>query len=267
MLSPDAAATPAIAAVTLLGLLAWLMIRAMRKDRREYSRFKRYRSTIRRQGMYRKWVIESFLVFGGSAVVVSVLVWQHIPLFLDAFYQLPAIVELGHFVAEHPGMVTGFVAGAIVAIAVVSVLAIFLARNVDEVHTVGDIAALLPRNRAELKYGALLSINAGIVEELLFRLAMPVLIYAAVADAAIAVAASIALFGLLHIYQGPSGVIGSMVIGVLLMALFLGTGSILLAVLAHALIDLRSLVLIPVTIYRVHKVTGASHRTTARATR
>ena len=85
MLSPSLAATPAIAAVVLAALLAWLMVRAIRKDRREYGRFKRYRTTKRRQALYRKWVLESFLVFGGSAVVVTLLVWQHIPLFFGEF--------------------------------------------------------------------------------------------------------------------------------------------------------------------------------------
>ena len=47
-----------------------------------------------------------------------------------------------------------------------------------------DIHALLPRNRGELRYGALLSVNAGVVEELLFRLAFPVLIFAATDSAA-----------------------------------------------------------------------------------
>lgn len=267
MLSPSFPATPAIAAVLLAALLAWLMVRAIRKDRREYGRFKRYRSTSRRQALYRKWVFESFLVFGGSSLVVTVLVWQHIPLFFDDFATLPAIIEFGHLVADTGGLIPGIAVGVTVTLIAGSVIGIYLARHSDEVPAIGDIAALLPRNRAELRYGWLLSINAGVVEELLFRLAFPVLIFAATGSAAVAVAGSIALFGLLHIYQGLWGVIGSLVIGTLLMAVFLATGSILLAVALHALIDLRSLVLIPVVVYRVHRVTGAARRTPAPAAR
>jgi membrane protease YdiL (CAAX protease family) len=267
VLSPSFAATPAIAAVLLAGLLVWLMVRAIRKDRREYSRFKRYRTTARRQRLYRKWVLESFLVFGGSALVVTVLFWQHIPLFFDEFSSLPSIVEFGHLVSDTGGLIPGFAIGATLTLIVGSVVGIYLARHSDEVPAIGDIAALLPRNRAELRYGALLSVNAGIVEELLFRLAFPVLIFAVSGNAAIAIAASIALFGLLHIYQGIWGVVGSLVIGTLLMAVFLATGSILIAIVLHALIDLRSLVLIPVVVYRVHRITGGAHRTTAPATR
>ncbi|MEX1079584.1 MAG: type II CAAX endopeptidase family protein [Homoserinimonas sp.] len=267
MLSPSFSATPAIAAAVLVVLLVWLMVRAIRKDRREYSRFKRYRTTARRQRLYRKWVLESFLVFGGSALVVTVLVWQHIPLFFAEFYALPSIARLGHLVADTGGLIPGIAVGATVTLIVGSVVGIYLARHSEEVPAIGDIAALLPRNRAELRYGALLSVNAGVVEELLFRLAFPVLIFAVTGSAAVAVAASIALFGLLHMYQGVWGVIGSLVIGTLLMAAFLATGSILVAVVLHALIDLRSLVLIPVVVYRVHRVTGGAHRTTAPAAR
>src|SRR5690554_1635502 len=118
VLSPSFPYTPAIAAVLLGALLVWLMVRAVRKDRREYSRFKRYRTTAKRQSLYRKWVLESFLVFGGSALVVTVLVWQHIPLFFDQFYQLPGIVEFGHLVSDTGALIPGI---AIVGTAIVIV--------------------------------------------------------------------------------------------------------------------------------------------------
>ena len=263
MLSPTFPATPAIATAILVVLLVWLVIRALRKDKREYGRFKRYRSTAKRQQLYRKWVVESFLVFGGSALVVTVIGWQHIPLFFDAFYALPGIVQFDHLVADTGNLIPGLAIGAGITLFVGSVVGIYLARHTDEVPAIGDIAALLPRNRAELRYGWLLSVNAGVVEELLFRLALPVLIFTATGNAAVAVAGSIALFGLLHLYQGVWGVTGSLLIGTLLMAVFLSTGSILVAVALHALIDLRSLVLIPVVVYRVHRVTGGAHRTQA----
>jgi membrane protease YdiL (CAAX protease family) len=124
------------------------------------------------------------------------------------------------------------------------------------VPTIGDIHALLPRNRAELKFGWALSINAGVVEELLFRLAMPALIFAVVGDALVAISVSLVVFGALHAYQGVGGVIGSFVIGVVLMAVFLATGTILWPILVHAVFDLRSLVLIPVVVYQVHLPEG-----------
>jgi len=37
------------------------------------------------------------------------------------------------------------------------------------------------------------------------------------------------------------------------MVIYLASGSIWIAILAHALVDLRSLVLIPVVLFKVHK--------------
>ena len=111
----------------------------------------------------------------------------------------------------------------------------------------------MPRNRTELRFGALLSINAGVVEELLFRLALPALIYGVVGNAVAAILGSLVLFGALHVYQGVAGVIGSTIVGALLMFVYLASGSILVAMAVHTLIDLRSLVLIPVVVYKVHK--------------
>lgn len=265
MLSPTSDLTPIISAAIVVALLIVLTLRALRKDRREYGRFKRYRSTIRRQRLYRKWLVEAFLAFGGSAVLVLLLVWQHIPLFFAEFHRLPVIARLRQLIADGGGLVGGIMVGIVVVLVVGGLLAIFLARNSKEVPAIGDIAALLPRNRAELRYGALLSINAGVVEELLFRLALPMLIFAATGNVAFAIAASVALFGLLHLYQGVWGVVGSLLIGAVLMASYLATGNILLPMLLHALIDLRSLVLIPVVVYRVHRVRGETPRTTAPA--
>jgi len=113
-----------------------------------------------------------------------------------------------------------------------------------------------PRNRAELKYGAALAINAGLVEELLFRLALPALIFGVTGSAVAAVTASILIFGLLHIYQGLPGIIGSVILGTAFMTIYLATGSIVIAIEVHALFDLRSLVLIPVVVFKVHRGLG-----------
>jgi len=253
MLSPTSPSTPFLLGVVLAALIGLLVLRALRKDRREYRMFKRYRSTLKRQRMYRKWLLDSLVTFGGSSVVVLALVWQHIPLFLDDVNGYGWVAQARMAFADSAGLAAGVIAGIIVVVVVGMVLVIFAARGVDAVPAIGDIQALLPRNRAELRYGAALSINAGIVEEALFRLAVPVLVFGVTGSSALAIAGSLALFGALHVYQGLAGVIGSAVIGVLLMVLYLATGSILAAMAVHALIDLRSLVLIPIVVYKAHR--------------
>jgi membrane protease YdiL (CAAX protease family) len=53
-------------------------------------------------------------------------------------------------------------------------------------------------------------------------------------------------------------------IGALMMALFVASGSIVVPMLVHALIDLRSLVLIPVAVLRVHREEPAPIRSATR---
>ncbi|MET4780784.1 type II CAAX endopeptidase family protein [Glaciihabitans sp. UYNi722] len=251
MLSPDAPYTPWVLGVVLAGLLALLVARAVRKDRRDYQRFKRFEVTADRQKMFRKWLIDAFVAFGGSSIVILVLVWRFIPRLLAAVCEWP----IGRWfvgVVGTSGLIPGIALGLAIAIVLGTVAVVYAVRKTDDVPTIGDIGAILPRNRAELGYGAALSINAGLVEELLFRLAVPALIYGVFGNALVAVVASIVLFGGLHVYQGVWGIVGSMAIGALLMILYLTTGSILVAMIAHALIDLRSLVLIPVVVFRVH---------------
>jgi membrane protease YdiL (CAAX protease family) len=256
MLSPDTLLSRMIMSVLLAALLALLIWRAVRKDRREYRNFKALKDTVGRQRILRKWVIESFLYFGGSAAVILVLVWQYVPRMLAQVEQYPVALAFRRFVADSNGVFLAVVIGVVAAAIAGGVLFVVLLRNSTDIPTIGDIGALLPRNRPELGYGVALSLNAGVVEELLFRLAVPALVFGVTGNAAVAIAGSVLLFAALHLYQGAAGIVGALAIGILLMLLYLTTGSILWPIVAHALIDLRSLVLIPMVIYRVHRVRG-----------
>jgi len=245
VLSPTNPATPWILAIALVALIVVMVIRASRKDKREYRRFKMLRTTKRRQAMFRRWVLQSFALFGGASVVLLVLDAQFVPLLL-------AEVRTVEWIASPITQL--ILAGVLVVGAIVTVGGIIAARSETEIPSIGDVQALLPRNRAELRWGAALSINAGLVEELLFRLAFPAAIFGITANAIVAIVASIVIFGLLHLYQGVPGIVGSMLLGAVFMAIYLISGSILLAIVVHALFDLRSLVLIPIVLFKVHLV-------------
>lgn len=260
MLSPADALTPWILGAVLVALLAFMTFNAVRKNRRDYSTFKRQRSSKRRRKTFRKWLRQSFLNFGGAALVVLLLSLQFIAPFQQAVDAWPW-VEGARQIFTDIGWIGPVIVAALIALLVVGgVLGIFAARseisNASEVPSIGDVQALLPRNRAELKWGAALAINAGVVEELLFRLALPALIFGVTESAIAAVAASILIFGFLHIYQGLPGIVGSVILGAAFMAIYLSTGSIVVAIVVHALFDLRSLVLIPVVVFGVHKELG-----------
>jgi uncharacterized protein len=103
--------------------------------------------------------------------------------------------------------------------------------------------ALLPRTRTERHLFALVGITAGVCEEWLYRgflLAVVAALLPGLPTAGLVVVAAVA-FGLAHAYQGLSGVLTTGVLGGVLAAVYLQTGSLLLPVVLHAVIDLRFL--------------------------
>ena len=236
-----------------LVVAAILIVRAANRDRRDYGRFKRLTTTRERQLVLGKWLRESFLIFGGLSAAVLLASWNYIgPASASALSWAP-LAWLHQQLTGSFGIGLAVGAGA-AFILVLALPVVFLRRQVDNVPAVGDISAMLPRTRGELKFGAGLSINAGVIEELLFRLGMPALLFGIIGNGAIAFGVAALLFGLLHIYQKVAGVIGATILGILLTLIYLLSGSIWITMAAHALIDLRALVLIPVVVQRVWKV-------------
>lgn len=107
------------------------------------------------------------------------------------------------------------------------------------------IRPLIPRTAAERVWAALISINAGISEELFFRLALPLLFLTVTGNVWWAFGAALATFSLVHIYQGVLGLLVTFALGLALALVYLGTGQLWIAMALHALIDLRVLVLGP----------------------
>jgi len=105
--------------------------------------------------------------------------------------------------------------------------------------------ALLPRGRQERLVFAGLAITAGICEELVFRgfgIAYLRWLWPASPQWAV-IAITAGAFGWVHLYQGPRGVILTGLVGAYLAWLVLSTGSLVPAMVIHALLDLRVLAL------------------------
>ncbi|MBH0099630.1 CPBP family intramembrane metalloprotease [Salinibacterium sp. NSLL150] len=257
MLDPANPLMLALLWLTLGGVLTVLAVRTFRRDQREYRRFKRFRTTKRRQKMLRRWLLISFTLFGGLALLTLLASGAFAAPLLADVQSWPWVSWLLDVLAARPSLTAGVLVGLAIGVIAVTVIAIISVRNEgDEVVSLGDVQAILPRNRQELVLGGLLSINAGIVEELLFRLALPALLFATTGNAIVAVVLSLLLFGLMHSYQGLTGIIVTTVLGAVFMAIYVLTGSILITIIAHALLDLRSLVLIPMAIGGVHRIDG-----------
>ena len=231
-----------------------LVVRAANRDRRDYRRFKKLATTRERQLVFGKWLRESFLLNGGLAAAVLLASWSFIGAASASALRWPPMQWLHTHLTGSFGW--GLAIGVAIAAAVVLVVPVFLLRRqVTELPAIGDIGALLPRTRGELKFGVGLSLNAGVVEELLFRLGMPALLFGITHNGALAFLLASILFGLLHIYQTVWGVLGATILGLVFSALYLLTGSIWVVIIVHALVDLRSLVLLPLVVQNVWRKT------------
>jgi CAAX protease family protein len=128
------------------------------------------------------------------------------------------------------------------------VLLMVLRRRVErgaEVVAPGEVVALLPRTVRERRAFAAVAVTAGVCEETLYRgvlLALAAALRPEPSTARLVVLSALA-FGLAHNYQGGAGVLVTAVLGGCLTVLYLGSGSLLLPVLYHVLVDLRVLVL------------------------
>lgn len=251
--------TAALVALLIM-TVAILLFRAITRERRGWARFKRLTASRARRRVYRRWLIESIAVIGGMSGVLLIATWQLLaPALRDAQRWAPVAWLRG---AMAGGVGAGVAIGIAVVVVAVLVLPVVLLRGriTEEldggIPAIGDVQALLPRNRAELPYGVGLALSAGVFEELLFRLGMPALIYGIMPTGPAAFLDASVVFGLLHIYQRWAGVLFATLLGLVLSAVYVVTGSIAAAIALHAVIDLRSLVLIPVVLGTARRGAG-----------
>jgi membrane protease YdiL (CAAX protease family) len=236
-------------AIALLVLFAVALVRVIYKDAAEYQRFKALTESRDRQRRFAVWVAKSFILFGAGAVVSLALVGQ-----LPALMQPPAafapltkmlrsVIDLEHGGSD---VLTGFAGGVLIALLFGWLILRFRSKKkAPKQVTVGDIQPLLPRNGAERWWAVLLSVNAGLSEELFFRLALPLLIVLVIGNVVLAFAVAVVVFALMHLYQGWAGVLATGLVGAALSAVYLASGNIWIAVALHAALDLNALVVMP----------------------
>ncbi len=97
---------------------------------------------------------------------------------------------------------------------------------------------LMPVTGKERWLFAGLSLCAGFGEEMAYRGYALTALVLATGSATLALIVTSATFGVLHAYQGPIGVVRTGVVGLIMGAAFLHTGSLWPPIVAHTLIDL-----------------------------
>jgi membrane protease YdiL (CAAX protease family) len=103
----------------------------------------------------------------------------------------------------------------------------------------GRLEHILPRAAAEIRTFNALSITAGICEELLYRGYLIAYLRAELGTWPAFLLSSLA-FGIGHSYQGPKGVLKTGIVGLVMAGLYLISGSLLVPMIVHAVIDLTS---------------------------
>lgn len=237
---------PAALLIIALAAVAWFTWRGIG----EYAAFKKLTDTRDRQARYRRWALNGLAFFiGGSLLILAMLgdlgciIHQPKP-FFGAFRWARAAIALPNVEPEFLGALVG---GVVTVVVIATVAGASAARRGGrpKAVTIGDIEPLLPRNGAETVWTAVLSINAGIGEELFFRLTLPLLIVRVTGHAPTALIAAAIVFGLAHLYQGWVGVLAATVLGFVLTGVFLWTGNLAVPILLHAGLDLVGLVVRP----------------------
>lgn len=231
------------ALVTLLLIASLVGIWWFQKgDLGEYRRFCALNDGYSRRMRFRLWLARAALAFLLPVLVGLVLLGRTGALaampgeFAGAAAIMPSIVDDD---GTLPSLLIG---GAIGGLVTGALLARFWRRK-----PIGNVSALLPRDRRELKYTLALSVMAGVTEEAFFRLYLPLLIAILTGQAWIGFAASLALFGAMHRYQGRAGVLATTALGAVMTGLYLMTGSLWVVMLVHTLVDVNGLVVLPLT--------------------
>ncbi|GEK22801.1 CPBP family intramembrane glutamic endopeptidase [Cellulomonas xylanilytica] len=240
---------PAVTTIVVVVAVAALVALDPALGRRQYAGFVADLATadgdlgrdqVRRR-LYRSWTWQGWLT--GVLVVAAVLVLPGIGL-TDLGLRLP---DLGILLPaadrdDATGMAVGAVVGITLAVGALVLLRRRLPADFRPPHSAAA-DALWPTTRAACRGWAGLSFSAGVTEEVSYRGLLVLALALAVPglpDLAFVAVAAI-LFGLAHWYQGRLGMLATGALGALFTQLYLATGSLLLPMVLHVLVDLRPL--------------------------
>lgn len=211
--------------------VAFLVIAFPIWDRRETRYLKESDNPRRRVDSYAKTI-------GWQLALVAVLV-ATVP-FADLWHP-PAPLEIPDR-ARRIGV--GLLIGAGIGMLILTLLPLWSkGARAQQVEALRAVDFFLPRGGVERRWFAALSITVGVCEEIIFRgfliaymLALPFGL--GIVGASIAAAL---IFGIDHGYQGWRGILGTATLALVFTMIFFATGSLLVPMIVHALLDLRIL--------------------------
>jgi membrane protease YdiL (CAAX protease family) len=149
---------------------------------------------------------------------------------------------MGFAVSGDSGLAAGIAIGAFIGLTLRPILVAFSPKAAAGMRRqFGALEAILPRDGRQLFWGLIVSVFAGVFEEIAYR-GYLIAYLGTWLDQWGALAASSLLFGMAHLYQGKWGVPVTALLGALFGWIYIETGSLLLPILLHAAVDISSMV-------------------------
>lgn len=256
---------PVVTVVLLVLASVVLVVREPVSGRRSFARFRAAEAAEgepARLRFYRSWTLQGCMTAILALILVAALPGVGLG---DIGVRLPAVAGLDRFGLTGGSTSTSTIAGMITGVLLVTVGFAVVHRlrarragrktsdgssaPTTQAPLRGQMAAvlpMLPRTRAGRRGWAMLSLSAGVTEEITYRgfllLTLAVALPSSTPRLTLVVLAAV-LFGLAHWYQGWTGILSTGVFGAVMAGLYLSTGSLLVPMILHTLVDLRALLL------------------------
>lgn len=233
----------ALIAPALLAASLAVLLRLHRRGHARYQRFRTIEDSTARQRSYLRWAIHGGLSNLGIALLGLALLGR-----IDAIWSFPG--EFAPLASATPRFPMGdpqFVLVLLIGITLGGMLNIWIAmrRPAPRARHGRDLTPMLPRNRAELRAILPLVLNAGISEEVYFRLYLPLLLVLCGLPDWAAFLIALAIFAVIHRYQGWRRILLIGLAGASFTLCYLGSGGLVLPILLHLAANLNLLVLRP----------------------
>jgi membrane protease YdiL (CAAX protease family) len=140
------------------------------------------------------------------------------------------------------GIISGVAIGASIALVVRPVAAAISAKARAALRRqMAKLEAFLPKTGEQLAWGLIVSLFAGLCEEIAYRGYLIPYCRFWLPEWPALVAAAL-LFGIAHLYQGPAGVLMTAVLGLGFGFIYVETGSLVLPIALHAAVDISAMV-------------------------
>lgn len=248
-------------AVLVLATVA-LVVHEPISGRRSFARFVAQEAAegeAARIRFYRSWTVQGCVT--ALLAIALVLVLPGVGL-ADIGFRAPDLAGVDRFGITGGSVSTSTIAGMITGVLLVVVMMVVASRvrarreeargatttkaPAEPRGQMKAILPMLPRSGAGRRGWAMLSLSAGVTEEITYRglllLTLAVALPSTTPRVALVIAAAV-LFGLAHWYQGWTGIVSTALVGGVMASLYLSTGSLLVPMILHTLFDLRVLLL------------------------